>query len=62
MEYNSLEIAKTLTILEFDIFKKVIPNEFLIKIGWQQEHNKNFNSPNINKLIHRFNEVNIFLI
>ena len=46
---------RELTLLEYDIFCSVEAKEF-IKLAWQQKDKKEL-SPNITRLIKRFNEV-----
>lgn len=51
--YNSLEIAKELTILEFSVFEKIEASE-LLNQSWSK-NGKYIASPNIRKMIERFN-------
>jgi hypothetical protein len=49
----SIEIAKALTIAEFETFQSVFPTELLYKTGWYNAEGKERLYPNIQKLINR---------
>lgn len=54
LAFNSEELARQLTLLEFDIYKNIKINEFY-KNAWMSKE-KDKLAPNIIKLIHRFNK------
>ena len=55
---NSLEVAKQLTMLEFEIYHSIVPSEFTNQ-GWMKgtKEEKETNAPNVIQLIDRFNQV-----
>jgi len=54
-EASPIEIARQLTLIEYNIYKKIRPSECL-KQAWNKE-GKEKNAPNILAMISRFNEV-----
>lgn len=54
-EWSSVEIARQLTLIEFDIFEKIQPRECL-KQAWNKE-NRQEKAPNIYAMIERTNRV-----
>lgn len=53
LEIDPLEIARQLTLIEYDLYNKIMPKECLGQ-GWNKEQ-KETNSPHIYQLIQRFN-------
>lgn len=50
-----LEIARQLTLMEYNLYKKIAPKE-LLSLSWQKE-GKEEKSPNLLNLISHFNQV-----
>ncbi len=55
LEWPCIEIARQLTIIEFEIFEKIQPKE-LLNQSWNKE-NRRQRAPNIGKMIARTNQV-----
>ncbi|KAJ6248620.1 ras guanine nucleotide exchange factor i-related [Anaeramoeba flamelloides] len=54
------EIARQLTLLEFNIYQKIRPPE-LLNLAWSKTKLK-YRAPNVIALIHRFNEVSAWVV
>jgi son of sevenless-like protein len=57
IDISPLEIARQLTLIEFDLFKKVQPKECLK--NWDKKE-RELKAPNIHNVTQRFNLVQIF--
>lgn len=55
-DLEPVEIARQLTIIEYDLYREITAKE-LLSLSWQKSDSKK-RSPNLLKMIHRFNEVN----
>jgi hypothetical protein len=53
------ELARQLTLLEFDLFSNIMPHEFLNQ-GWTKS-DSDLRAPNIMKLTQRFNNVALWV-
>jgi len=54
-EVDPIEIARQLTLIDFDLFRSIASKE-LLSLSWQKS-DKEKRSPNLLKMIYRFNEV-----
>jgi len=54
-DWEPIEIARQLTIIEHDMYREIAPKE-LLSLSWQH-NDKDKKSPNLLRMIHRFNEV-----
>eukprot|EP01132_Coremiostelium_polycephalum_P007683 gene7683-9451_t len=54
-DIDPTEIARQLTLIEFELFRNIASKE-LLSLSWQKS-DKEVRSPNLLKMIHRFNEV-----
>lgn len=59
LEWNPTEIARQITIIEYNIFRKITPKE-CFALGWNKK-DKNIQSPNIVALIERFNVMSAWI-
>jgi len=55
-DWDPIEIARQLTIIEYEMYREITPKE-LLSLSWQK-NDREKRSPNLLKMIHRFNEVN----
>jgi hypothetical protein len=55
LDIKALDVARQLTLIDFGIFRKITPKE-LSHQSWNKENSKQ-NSPNVVRMIERFNEV-----
>jgi son of sevenless-like protein len=55
LAFHSEEIARQLTLIEFELFQKIKPWEFL-GLQWNKK-DKDLKAPNILAMIQRFNQV-----
>lgn len=55
-DWEPIEIARQITIIEYDMYREITPKE-LLSLSWQKSDNKK-RSPNLLRMIHRFNELN----
>eukprot|EP00026_Physarum_polycephalum_P003119 Phypoly_transcript_03128.p1 GENE.Phypoly_transcript_03128~~Phypoly_transcript_03128.p1 ORF type:complete len:830 (-),score=159.54 Phypoly_transcript_03128:70-2271(-) len=55
-DWEPIEIARQLTIIEYDMYREIAAKE-LLSLSWQKSDNKK-RSPNLLRMIHRFNELN----
>ena len=54
-DLDPTEIARQLTLIEWNLFRRIAPKE-LLSLSWSKK-DKEFRSPNVLKMIARFNEV-----
>ena len=54
-DWNPLEVARQLTLIEFDLYRLLRPEEFL-GLAWSKK-NSDINAPNVKQMISRFNLV-----
>ncbi|KYQ90273.1 Ras guanine nucleotide exchange factor [Tieghemostelium lacteum] len=59
-DIDPVEIARQLTISEFELFRNVASKE-LLSLSWQKS-DKDKRSPNLLRMIHRFNEVSNWVV
>jgi hypothetical protein len=55
-DWEPTEIARQITLIEYDMYREITPKE-LLSLSWQKSDNKK-RSPNLLRMIHRFNELN----
>ena len=60
IDFNPLEVARQLTIIESNIFRNIAPNE-CIGLAWSKKDAKE-RSPNILQMINRFNKVSDWVV
>jgi len=58
-DLKPLEIARQLTLIEFDLYRKIQPKECLNQ-AWNKT-DREINAPNISAMIRRFNEVSLWI-
>lgn len=56
LDIDALELARQITLAEYDIFRRISPTEFYRK-AWEKKER----SPNINALINRFNQLSYWV-
>lgn len=59
-ELDAVELARQLTLMDYELFQKIRPSEFN-NLSWTRK-TKDTDAPNLLRMINRFNEVNRFLI
>ncbi|EFA76027.1 Ras guanine nucleotide exchange factor [Heterostelium album PN500] len=59
-DIDPVEMARQLTIIEFDMYRQIASKE-LLSLSWQK-NDKETRSPNLLKMIHRFNEVSNWVV
>ncbi|KAJ6229692.1 guanine nucleotide exchange factor [Anaeramoeba flamelloides] len=63
IKINSLEFARQLNILDFQLFQKIHPNE-LLNLNWNKGSTlkeREANAPNVHKFIQRFNQTALLI-
>jgi hypothetical protein len=60
LDWNPIEIARQITIIEYEIFEKIKENE-LFDLSWSKK-DKNEKSPNICALINRLNQLSMWFV
>lgn len=61
LEWSGLDIAMQLTVISYEIYNSIKPSE-LINCAWTKIKTKQINSPNVLKLIDRFNKLYLWII
>jgi len=61
LNLDSKEVARQLTLLDWDIFEKLKPSEFLNK-AWSHPILKKLKAENVLNMIHRFNDLSKWTI
>jgi len=56
---DPIELARQLTLIEYDMFKTIAPKE-LLNLSWQNK-DKEILAPNVLKMIRRFNDVSTWI-
>lgn len=61
LEWSGFDIARQLTLISYEIYNKIKPSE-LVNSAWTKVNKKHITSPNVLKLIDRFNSLYLWII